>query len=141
MTDTLAQHGSIRRGFLGISSQPVQIPEAQQDGQAQAGPAGRQRRPQRGTDAPQDGGSGCAGAVGGGEHVFAKLRGPSDGMLPLQRNLQPAGTPQTAEPSEPHTSIFVRTRAMTSVVNSVVPALPPRSWVRTPRAVDSRTDS
>ncbi len=35
VADTLAQHGSIRRGFLGISSQPVQIPEAQQDGQAQ----------------------------------------------------------------------------------------------------------
>ncbi len=35
VADTLAQHGSIRRGFLGISSQPVQIPEAQQGGQAQ----------------------------------------------------------------------------------------------------------
>ena len=32
---TLAQHGSIKRGFLGISSQPVQIPEAQRAGQAQ----------------------------------------------------------------------------------------------------------
>jgi S1-C subfamily serine protease len=32
---TLARHGSIKRGFLGISSQPVQIPEAQRAGQAQ----------------------------------------------------------------------------------------------------------
>ena len=37
-------------------------------------------------------------------------------------------------PSDDQTSIFVRTRAMTSSVNSVVEAWPPRSGVRTPDA-------
>ena len=38
-------------------------------------------------------------------------------------------------------SIFVRTRPITSSVNSVVVACPPRSGVRTPVAVASSTDS
>ena len=38
-------------------------------------------------------------------------------------------------------SIFVRTRAITSSVNSLVVAWPPRSGVRTPVAVASSTDS
>lgn len=32
---TLAQHGTVRRGFLGISSQPVAIPEGQRAGRSQ----------------------------------------------------------------------------------------------------------
>jgi S1-C subfamily serine protease len=32
---TLAQHGNVKRGFLGVSSQPVDIPEAQRDGRTQ----------------------------------------------------------------------------------------------------------
>jgi S1-C subfamily serine protease len=35
IADTLAQHGQIKRGFLGISSQPVQLPEGQRAGQSQ----------------------------------------------------------------------------------------------------------
>jgi S1-C subfamily serine protease len=35
--NTLAQHGSIRRGYLGISSQPVRLPEGQRDGLQQSG--------------------------------------------------------------------------------------------------------
>ena len=50
-----------------------------------------------------------------------------------------AGGAQTVVPSEDQTSILVRTRAMTSSVNSVVPAWPPRSGVRTPDAVASST--
>ena len=42
-------------------------------------------------------------------------------------------------PSDAQTSIFVRTREMTSSVNSVVDAWPPRSGVRTPDAVASST--
>ena len=38
-------------------------------------------------------------------------------------------------------SILVRTRPITSSVNSVVVAWPPRSGVRTPVAVASSTDS
>jgi S1-C subfamily serine protease len=34
--ETLAQHGSIRRGYLGISSQPVRLPEGQRDGLEQS---------------------------------------------------------------------------------------------------------
>jgi S1-C subfamily serine protease len=37
VADTLARHGQIKRGYLGISSQPVQLPEAQRGGQAQEG--------------------------------------------------------------------------------------------------------
>jgi len=46
---------------------------------------------------------------------------------------------QVFDPSDDQTSIFVRTRAMTSSVNSVVEAWPPRSGVRTPDAVASST--
>ncbi|MCG8351235.1 MAG: S1C family serine protease [Chloroflexales bacterium] len=35
IADTLAQHGQVKRGFLGISSQPVQLPEGQRAGQSQ----------------------------------------------------------------------------------------------------------
>ena len=38
-------------------------------------------------------------------------------------------------------SIFVRTREITSAVNSLVAAWPPRSGVRTPVATASSTDS
>jgi S1-C subfamily serine protease len=33
--ETLAEHGNIKRGFLGVSSQPVSIPEAQRAGRSQ----------------------------------------------------------------------------------------------------------
>ena len=45
---------------------------------------------------------------------------------------QAARASATWTPSEDQMSIFVRTRAMTSSVNSVVVACPPRSGVRTP---------
>ena len=45
------------------------------------------------------------------------------------------------EPREDQTSSFVRTRSTTAVVNSVVPALPPRSGVLTPEASVSSADS
>jgi Domain of unknown function (DUF389) len=48
---------------------------------------------------------------------------------------------QTIEPRDDQTSILVRTRRMTSSVNSVVVAWPPRSGVRVPAAVASSTDS
>jgi S1-C subfamily serine protease len=35
VANTLAQHGAIKRGFLGISSQPVQLPEGQRAGLSQ----------------------------------------------------------------------------------------------------------
>jgi len=34
--DGIERHGSVKRGFLGITSQPVQIPERQRDGRAEA---------------------------------------------------------------------------------------------------------
>jgi S1-C subfamily serine protease len=37
VAETLAQHGSIRRGYLGISSQPVRLPEGQRAGRQQSG--------------------------------------------------------------------------------------------------------
>jgi hypothetical protein len=49
------------------------------------------------------------------------------------------GRAQPWAPSDAQTSSFVRTRPMTSPVNSVVDAWPPRSGVRTPDAVASRT--
>src|SRR5262249_55722063 len=33
--ETLGRHGSVKRGYLGISSQPVHLPEAQRAGRAQ----------------------------------------------------------------------------------------------------------
>jgi hypothetical protein len=47
--------------------------------------------------------------------------------------------PQPFEPSDAQTSSLVRTRPMTSPVNSLVDAWPPRSGVRTPDAVASST--
>lgn len=35
IADSLQKHGSIKRGFLGISSQPVQLPETQRGGKSQ----------------------------------------------------------------------------------------------------------
>jgi len=35
VADTLGQHGRIKRGYLGISSQPVQLPESQRGGKSQ----------------------------------------------------------------------------------------------------------
>ena len=35
VADTLSKHGSIKRGYLGISSQPVQLPEGQRGGKEQ----------------------------------------------------------------------------------------------------------
>ena len=46
-----------------------------------------------------------------------------------------------ARPSDDQTSILVRTRLITSSVNSDVVACPPRSTVLVPDAVASRTDS
>lgn len=37
VADSLAKHGSIKRGFLGISSQPVRLPESQRGGHDQEG--------------------------------------------------------------------------------------------------------
>jgi S1-C subfamily serine protease len=36
VADTLSKHGSIKRGYLGISSQPVDLPEGQRGGKEQA---------------------------------------------------------------------------------------------------------
>ncbi|MFL5734125.1 MAG: S1C family serine protease [Chloroflexia bacterium] len=35
IADTISKHGRVKRGFLGISSQPVYIPEGQRDGRTQ----------------------------------------------------------------------------------------------------------
>ena len=43
--------------------------------------------------------------------------------------------------NEAQISIFVRTREITSLVNSLEAACPPRSGVRTPAPVASSTDS
>ena len=59
----------------------------------------------------------------------------------LQANLQRPLAGYTVVPSEDQTSIFVRTRATTSLVKPDVVAWPPRSGVRTPAAVASSTDS
>src|SRR5262245_38732715 len=98
--------------------------------------------------------SGRPGVRGGGEHVFAKVGAGADGSGGLHailhgplRALTP--TPSrpatlgayTVAPSDDQTSIFVRTRATTSLVKPLVVASPPRSGVRTPAAVASRTDS
>src|SRR3954453_22219189 len=58
--------------------------------------------------------------------------------LQARLHAQPA---QRVAPSEDQTSILVRTRAITSLVNSLVEAWPPRSGVRTPAPTASRTDS
>jgi hypothetical protein len=50
-------------------------------------------------------------------------------------------SPSPAGYSDDQMSIFVRTREITSPVNSLVLAWPPRSGVRTPVAVASSTDS
>ena len=103
---------------------------------------------------------GPPGAVAGAlvcvlpEHVFGKVGAAPDGSggvqpflhEPCERRAAPARQTvvparQTVVPSEDQTSIFVRTRAMTSLVNSLVVAWPPRSGVRTPAAVASSTDS
>jgi S1-C subfamily serine protease len=35
VVESIEKHGSVKRGFLGISSQPVRIPERQRDGRAE----------------------------------------------------------------------------------------------------------
>jgi hypothetical protein len=60
------------------------------------------------------------------EHMFARLEGVSDGP---------------PWPGEDHPSSLVATFSTTAVVNSVVPASPPRSGVRRPPAMVSRADS
>ena len=66
--------------------------------------------------------------------------------LPLGRSASgttacPGGGGTERPQSEAQMSIFVRTRPITSSVNSVVLAWPPRSGVRTPVATASSTDS
>jgi len=34
--DSIEKHGSVKRGFLGITSQPVRLPERQRDGRAES---------------------------------------------------------------------------------------------------------
>jgi hypothetical protein len=54
---------------------------------------------------------------------------------------RPPAAPYTAEPIAAHTSTFAAIRFTTAVVNSVVPALPPRSGVLMPAATVSKADS
>lgn len=90
------------------------------------------------------------------EHVFGKLRRPSDGPLWTVRNgrkmawlcgvrcngscsSKRTAVRHTDEPSDDQTSILRLTRSTTSDAKSVVPWWPPRSGVRTPAAVASST--
>ena len=68
------------------------------------------------------------GSSGSGSRAFIV---PSEG--------RPQGLPRRQSAAQ--TSSFVRTRRMTSSVNSLVPAWPPRSAVRTPSATVSRQAS
>lgn len=72
------------------------------------------------------------------EHMFDSLRSRSDGIPGHPRDGRKS---HAADPSEDHTSSFVRTRSITVSVNSVVPACPPRSGVFTPEAIASSTAS
>lgn len=67
------------------------------------------------------------------EHMFGSVGGASDGT--------DFRLVYAADPSDDHTSSFVRTRATTAVVNSLVPAWPPRSGVFVPDAIVSNTAS
>ena len=82
--------------------------------------------------------------------VLGPSRGPSRTADRLTARRGPTGGPTArrpdrpryrVEPSDDQTSIFVRTRPMTSEVNSLVEACPPRSGVRTPAALASSTAS
>ena len=111
------------------------------------------------------GGSGHRGGDGW-EHVFARLRIRPDGSGVFVRRATRTSvlvavfvttcckrsctdgrgeslgvSGYTVAPREDQTSILICTRRTTSEVNSVVPAWPPRSGVRTPSAVASSTDS
>jgi hypothetical protein len=88
-----------------------------------------------------DGGGGAVEEGRSGEHVFGKLWVASDGTGGRCNGACRVRARYTLLPREPQTSIFVRTRSMTSVVNSVLPACPPRSGVLMPAATASRTDS
>ena len=81
------------------------------------------------------------------EHMFERVERASDGtnsrvgggwrceVVPgLERS-------QAAEPSDDQTSIFVRIRSTTAVVNSVVPLDPPRSGVLIPEPTVSSAAS
>src|SRR4029450_5822199 len=71
--------------------------------------------------------------------VAVYVRGES-GKLAAARIYDDVDPPlYTVEPSDDQTSILRPTRSTTSVVKSVVPWWPPRSGVRTPAAVASRT--
>jgi hypothetical protein len=65
---------------------------------------------------------------------------PKAGAVARRRPARPLRR-YTLVPSEDQTSIFVRTRETTSLVNPDVVAWPPRSGVRTPAALASRTAS
>jgi hypothetical protein len=80
------------------------------------------------------------------EHMFVRLRSPADGTVacPNRRSRPtrpPPPAPYAAEPSDDHTSNLAAIRFTTSVVNSVVPAWPPRSGVLIPAATVSKVDS
>jgi hypothetical protein len=96
------------------------------------------------------------------EHMFVMLRPGPDGLHePLQeatarrrspafceprpaapeRSSDPRWRPIAQDPREDHTSSLVTMRSTTAEVNSVVPALPPRSGVLTPAAIVSSVAS
>ena len=58
------------------------------------------------------------------EHMFVRLRTAADGLQDRLQGLSGEARLAThaADPNDDQTSIFVRTRSTTAVVNSVVPA-------------------
>jgi hypothetical protein len=67
------------------------------------------------------------------EHMFGSLGQASDGTDQIPSYAR--------DPIEDQISSFVRTRSITSSVNSVVPAWPPRSGVFLPEATVSKAPS
>lgn len=84
----------------------------------------------------------------GAEHMFVRYGAartePERGSSRAQTVLTPSlfdPIPHAAGPSDDHTSNLAAIRLTTSLVNAVVPALPPRSGVFVPEATVSNADS
>ena len=84
------------------------------------------------------------------EHMFVRVGTPSDGTGgpaspgDARDAPEPPGPPTTrytVGPREDQTSNLAAIRLTTSVVNSMVPACPPRSGVFVPEAIVSNADS